>query len=98
MLLAGLPAAIRVEIAALSLKGRDLSRFRPRVVLVHGRDDPVIPESESLALEAALPPAKVDLYFTDSLAHVDLTLSGLADTFTLWGAVYRVLALRDGRP
>ena len=94
-LLAALPAGIKVEFAALNLKGRDFSRLSARLILIHGRDDTIIPYTESVALAAALPKEQAELYLVDSLAHVDLGPTGLIDTFTLWRAVYRLLEQRS---
>ena len=94
-LLAALPAGIKAEFAALNLKGRDFSRLSARLILIHGRDDTIIPYTESVALAAALPKEQAELYLVDSLAHVDLGPTGLIDTFTLWRAVYRLLEQRS---
>jgi pimeloyl-ACP methyl ester carboxylesterase len=91
-LVATLPPAIRGEIEALDLRRRDLAGLRARLLLLHGRDDGIIPYTESLALAAALP-GQATLYIVDSLAHVDL---GPADTLALWHAAYRLLEERDG--
>jgi pimeloyl-ACP methyl ester carboxylesterase len=93
-LLAALPAAIRTELEALDLKGRDLSPLRGRLILIHGRDDAIIPHSESVALAAAAPEGRAELYLVDQLAHVDLGPAGLCDAVTLWRAVYQLLELR----
>jgi len=99
-LVADLPPAIRADMAALSLAERDLSAFATPVLLVHGRDDPVIPASESTALAQALPPDTAHLYVVDEFAHVGEagTGAGLGDTVTLWSAVYRLLGLRNAMP
>jgi pimeloyl-ACP methyl ester carboxylesterase len=96
-LIAGLPEAVRGDLAALDLSRRDLSQLEARLLLVHGRDDPIIPSSESEALAAAAPD-ETALYVVDSLAHVELDPSGLVDGFRLWRAVYRLLAERDAAP
>ncbi len=97
-LLAALPPAVAGEIAALDLKRRDLSSLDVRFVLVHGRDDPIIPETESMAFADAVAPGRADLYLLDSLQHVDPTALGIADTLTLLSAVYTVLGFRqEGR-
>ncbi|MBM3275426.1 MAG: alpha/beta hydrolase, partial [Candidatus Sericytochromatia bacterium] len=49
-LLAALPEPARVDLADLNLKGRDLSEFRARPILVHGYDDVIVPYTESVAL------------------------------------------------
>jgi pimeloyl-ACP methyl ester carboxylesterase len=94
-LIAALPAPIRREIAALDLKRRDLSRLGAEVILVHGRDDPIIPETESMALAGALPEGRGHLYLVDNLAHADFGPGGLGDNLVLLRAAMRFLELRD---
>ena len=94
-LIAALPTAVRSDIARLDLSHRDLRPLKARLILVHGRNDPIIPHTESEALAAALPSGQVDLYLVDHLAHVELGPIGLLDSLTLVRAVYRVLGERD---
>ncbi|MCH8197168.1 MAG: alpha/beta hydrolase [Proteobacteria bacterium] len=94
-LIAALPEAVRADIAALDLKRRDLSKLSARLILVHGRDDAIIPYSESKALAAAVPEGQAALYVVDSLAHVDLGAAGLIDMLILWRAAYRLLTARE---
>jgi pimeloyl-ACP methyl ester carboxylesterase len=96
-LIGNLPEAVRSDLAALDLSRRDLSRLDARLLLVHGRDDPIIPSSESEALAAAAPDGTT-LYVVDSLGHVDLDPTGLVDGLRLWRAVYALLAERDAAP
>jgi pimeloyl-ACP methyl ester carboxylesterase len=96
-LIANLPEAVRSDLAALDLSRRDLAQLDARLLLVHGRDDPIIPSTESEALAAAAPDDTA-LYVVDSLAHVELGPAGLVDGWKLWRAVYRLLALRDAGP
>ncbi len=70
-LLAALPPAITEEIAALDLKRRNLGDLNVDFVLVHGRDDPIIPETESMAFADAARPGTADLYLLNSFQHVD---------------------------
>lgn len=95
-LIAALPAGMAADIAALDLKRRDLKGLSGRFVLIHGRDDPIIPETESQALAAALPSERVDLYLVDSLDHIDPQPAGPIDSLILLQAIYKVLTLRDG--
>ena len=88
---------MRSDLAALDLSRADLSQLDARLLLVHGRDDPIIPSTESEALAAAAPD-ETTLYVVDSLAHVELDPAGLVDGLRLWRAVYRLLALRDAAP
>jgi pimeloyl-ACP methyl ester carboxylesterase len=94
-LVAALPARIRAETAALDLKRRDLKQLSARLILIHGRDDAIIPYSESEALAAAAAPGRAALHLVDGLAHVDLGPGVLFDVLTLWRATYQVLAERD---
>jgi hypothetical protein len=97
-LIADLPAPIRADLRALDLQRLDLSELPFELILEHGRDDPIIPPSESAALAAAVPADKVSLYLVDHLAHVELDPTGLLDGFELWQAIYRILAERDSLP
>jgi hypothetical protein len=97
-LIADLPAPIRADLRALDLKQRDFSRMPFDLILVHGRDDPIIPLTESQALAAAAPPDQVSLYLVDRLSHVELGPAGLLDGLELWQASYRLLAERDALP
>jgi hypothetical protein len=97
-LIADLPAPIRADLRALDLEGRDFSQLPFDLILVHGRDDPIIPSTESQALAAAAPPERVSLYLVNRLTHVDMGPARLLDGFELWQAVYRILAERDSLP
>ncbi len=92
-LLAELPAPIHAELSALDLSQRDLARLQAELILVHGRDDPVIPYTESVALADAAP--RANLYLLDSLRHVELDLSTLADGWRMFRAAWDLLGARD---
>jgi len=94
-LIDALPAAMRRDIAELDLSRQDLSRLEPRLILVHGRDDAIIPWSESARLAEAVPAGRADLYLADSLAHVDIGDVGIGDALVLMQATYRLLEERD---
>ena len=94
-LMASLPQRIVENMRGLDLKPRDLTDLEVPLLLIHGRDDPIIPFSESSALAAALPEGQADLYLVDNLAHVELGPAGLGDALTLWRAAYRLLTERD---
>jgi len=96
-LLAALPPAVIEEIAELDLKRRDLSDLNVEFVLVHGRDDPIIPETESMAFADAVRPGKAELYLLSSFQHVDPGELALSDQLSLLSAVYTVLEFRDGK-
>ncbi len=97
-LIAKLPAAVRHDMAALDLKGRDLARLGADVLLIHGRDDAIIPYTESAALAAALPEGQTTLRLVDNLSHVDLGPGGLIDAVRMLSATYRLLEMRDAAP
>lgn len=92
-LLAGLPRALGEELRALDLSRADLSSLKARLLVVHGRNDGIVPVSHAVALADAA--ANADLFLLENLMHVDMTFDA-ADFFTLWQAAHRLLALRDG--
>jgi pimeloyl-ACP methyl ester carboxylesterase len=94
-LLAALPAPIRAGIDGLNLALHDLRSLKARLILIHGRDDRMIPYSESEALAAAAPKGASSLYLVDSIGHVEFDAVSLANAWTMWRAVDRVLAERD---
>lgn len=94
VLIAALPQAIRDDLAALNLAGRDFTGVEARFHLVHGRDDAIIPYTESQALAAALPPDKVRLTVLSSFAHAALSPTGLVDLYRIWAALTALMAER----
>jgi pimeloyl-ACP methyl ester carboxylesterase len=95
-LIDALPAGLRDDLLALNLAGRPLADGPARLLLIHGRDDTIIPASESMALAAALPPDKSELFLVDNLRHANLRPGGWRDLWVLWRAAYRLLEMRDG--
>lgn len=93
-LLKRLPDSIRKDIASLNLADKPLHQIRARVLLVHGKDDDIIPFTESIALSHALPPEKVRLFIAGGLYHVDLQ-PGLIDSWRLWRVVDELLRERE---
>ncbi len=94
-LMGALPEKIVADMRGLDLAGRDLSALKAELILVHGRDDPVIPYTESEALAAAATGAETSLTLLDNLPHVDLATPGAEDALRLWSAAYRLLEERD---
>ncbi len=90
--LARLPFAVQQKIAALDLARRDLSQLRAEIILIHGRNDPLIPSTESKALAAAAPKSR--LFLVNNLAHVDLEKGGLPDLIRLMRAIDELLDQR----
>lgn len=94
-MIAVLPQAVRAEIQALDLKRKDLTKLAPDLIIIHGRDDSIIPYTESLALMKAAPESRADLYLLENLSHVDIKDVDMRDAFTLLRAVHRLLVERD---
>ncbi len=94
-LLRGLPAAARREMQALDLKGRDFSGLGARLILVHGRDDAIIPYTESRRLARAAGTARARLFVAPALFHVDIGALGIEGIAALLGAATSLLEERD---
>ena len=89
-LVAELPPGVRQLLAALSPENH-LGRLRAPLFLIHGRDDPAVPFTESLRLEraarAAGRPARTVI--VGSLGHVEPELrAGPRDLLRLWMGFY----------
>ena len=96
-LVARLPPAIRQELRRLDLKSHDLRGLAAPLIIVHGRDDAIIPFTESLKLAEAVG-ARAELFLIDRFAHVDAGATGFGDSLRLWNAAVRVLEERDRGP
>ncbi|MBS0548439.1 MAG: RNA methyltransferase [Proteobacteria bacterium] len=90
-LIADLPAAIRHEIDGLDLALYDLSKLRCHLILVHGRDDRMVPYSESQNLAAAASNARVSLFLVDGIGHVEFEGVTAANGWTMGRAVLSLL-------
>jgi hypothetical protein len=95
-LIGDLPAAVREQIAALSLRNRDLSPLAGKLILIHGKADRMIPYTESVALAAAAGGAQ--LFLANGFSHVEATDIPLSGQRTLVQAVHALLARRDPLP
>lgn len=91
-LIDALPAAVRAQMTRLSLAGRDLSPLAGRLILVHGRADPLIPYSESMALARAVPDS--ELFLIDGFSHITPQGLGWGGQLQLVSAIQAVLARR----
>lgn len=89
-----LPGTLQDEIRQLDLANKDLSAIRAKLLLVHGIDDNIIPYSQSIALQRALPESQSQLYLLENWTHVDPE-EGTLDAWPMWRALYRLLELRD---
>ena len=91
-----MPPRLRDGFAALSPARYDLTELDARLILVHGKDDPAVPFTESFALSDAVAPGMADLYLLEGLDHVDFRSEiGFGDQIILLGAAQAVLAERD---
>jgi hypothetical protein len=83
-LIAALPAASQATIGALTLHDKKLEALSARLILVHGRNDRLIPYTETLALARAVESGRAHVFVLNRvLGHVDLGFSGLFST-RLW--------------
>ena len=105
-LYARLPKRMRADIEQLDLARHDLGPLRARLLLVHGRNDNLIPWPESLALAAAVPAGRSRVFLIQRvLGHVDLSVSSLftwrfwredlPDLWRLWRVTDLLLAERE---
>ncbi|MBC7908476.1 MAG: alpha/beta hydrolase [Rhodospirillaceae bacterium] len=92
-LIAALPPRIKGEIRDMDLAPRDLSQLKAKLFLIHGRDDRIIPWTESAALARMAPQAELTLL--DNLAHADLKPGNVVDSYALWRVVGHLLVQRD---
>jgi alpha-beta hydrolase superfamily lysophospholipase len=92
-LLSRLPQDVIEEIAALDLSDKDLSLLQADLILVHGYEDDIIPFTQSLSLQEALPAEQSTVYLVHGLLHVDLD-PGIGDLWRLWRAASALLAQR----
>jgi len=108
-LLAVLPEAMRADLERLDLARYDLAPLKARLLLVHGRNDNLIPWPESLSLAAAAPEGQARMFLIHRvLGHVDLSFSDmlswrfwtqdLPDLWRLWRVIDLLLAEREAAP
>lgn len=100
-----LPADMKRDFSTLDLAGKDLTRLRARLILVHGRNDNLIPYPETLALTDAVGREQTRVFLIHRiLGHVDLSLGHilswpfwseeLPDAWRMGRATYLLLAER----
>lgn len=88
-----LPAPILGRLRMLSLRRYDLSHLAGRLILIHGRADPLIPYTESMALHQAVP--RSELFLIEGFSHIDPGTVGWAGQLQLIDAVQAVLERRN---
>jgi fermentation-respiration switch protein FrsA (DUF1100 family) len=92
-LLDALPAETRGLLDALS-PARHFGRASPRLLLVHGKNDPAIPFTESVRLAAAARD-RARVVVVELIGHVEGEAPAwrrLADVMRLWSVCYELLA------
>ena len=92
-LLDALPAETQGLLDALS-PARHLARASPRLLLVHGKNDPAIPFTESMRLAAAARD-RARVVIVELIGHVEGQAPAwrrLADVIRLWSVCYELLA------
>jgi hypothetical protein len=94
-LIADLPPEVRGEIERLDLRQHNLAALDTDFLLIHDRDDRIIPASQSAALTRAVAPGRAQLYLVGGLDHAQVKTLGIGDALTLLQAVYECLRLRD---
>lgn len=105
VLFEAMPAAMKRDLNALDPASHDLTRLTGRLILVHGRNDRLIPYSETLALANAVGQERARVFLIHRvLGHVDLSLghvpSGqfwreeVPDVWRMGRATYLLLAER----
>jgi len=104
-LFARLPERMRADIGQLDLARHDLGPLKAQLILVHGRNDRLIPWPESLSLAAAVPEGQARVFLIRRLlGHVDLSAPNLLtwrfwhedlpDLWRLWRVIDLLLAER----
>jgi pimeloyl-ACP methyl ester carboxylesterase len=91
-LIAALPATVRDRMDDISLAGRNLGHLEGRLILIHGREDTMIPYTESMALANAVP--ATELFLIDGFSHIDPASVGLTGRLQLVRALGAVLDRR----
>ena len=105
-LFAQLPSRMRADIDQLDLARHDLRPLKARLILVHGRNDNLIPWPESQALADAAPEGQARVFLIQRvLGHVDLSAPNLLawrfwqedlpDLWRLWRVIDLLLAERE---
>ncbi len=91
-LIARLPSAPQRQLDKLSLRHASLSSLAGRLILIHGREDTMIPYTESLAFKEAIGDA--ELFLVDGFSHIGSRGLGPSGRSTLIDAVRAVLRRR----
>ncbi len=94
-LIDALPPRLRDAIAKLDPSRADLSGLRAELLLVHGEDDPMIPATESEALDARFG-SGAHLYVLEQVTHVEVNRpASFWDQLDMLFAARRLLSYRE---
>jgi len=94
-----LPQPVQEDINDLDLSERPLARLHgTRFILVHARNDAIIPYAESVRLRHALPDESAELFSPQGMNHADPDGMTLQDGLALLSAVHAILVMRDREP
>jgi len=91
-LIDALPSRAKEQLRALSPASHDLTSLAGRLILIHGREDTLIPFSESRALARAVPNSEI--FLIDGFSHITPDAVGWTGQLQLIDAVQAVLARR----
>ncbi|MGE0152772.1 MAG: hypothetical protein AB7R90_09140 [Reyranellaceae bacterium] len=95
-LIANLPPALLAQMEELNPARQPLGRLAAcPVILLHGRDDRIIPFSQSVALATAIGGARVELHLPEAIGHVEFDAIRWSNVAPLWRSIDSLLALRD---
>jgi len=97
-LITALPGPLQQQIRALDLAALDLRALPAHIILIHGRNDLMVPYTESIKLANALRPGQASIYLLENLQHVGFTMPGPVDINRLLHATAQVLEARDAAP
>jgi len=96
-LFAQLPVGIIEEARRLDLKRLPLAQTNAEFVLIHDRNDRIIPAAHTTMTAEALPSSRAHVYLIESLDHAKPRPPGFIDGLKMLDAIYTVLALRDAK-
>jgi pimeloyl-ACP methyl ester carboxylesterase len=91
-LIDALPDPVKLHLSGLSLKQRNLDHLSGRLILVHGREDRMIPFTESVALANTVP--NTELFVITGFSHINARDVGAIGQAKLTWAVQKILERR----
>lgn len=95
-LIESLPSAIQERMQALNPADRDLSSLQGRMILIHGREDDMIPYTESIAMAEAV--SDVELHLIPDFSHIEPGDVGVRGQLAMVRAMRAVIARQRTPP